>query len=83
MTDPLRFDTSEQIHWDRIKSHEALIAKLKRRVAGDHFKDFWGDEFEVIDVDSKYPRPGYTCKKIGDSKPDRVWFIGFDSVRDL
>ena len=72
-------DIHEQIHQERIASHEAIVAKLRKRKEGDNFEDIDGVPHVVVRVDDKFPRPGYVARRNGGL----VFFVGFDSVKGL
>lgn len=77
-------EVAEQIHQERVNSHEKIVEKLRTRHAGDTFQDFWGATYEVIRIDSSYPRPGYVAKHLSGPYPTtNNMFVGFDSVKDL
>jgi len=77
-------DAHEQIHQDRMASHEAVVAKLRQRAAGEQFEDIDGATYEVVRVDSSFPRPGYIAKHLKGPYANEkypVRFVGFDSVK--
>ncbi len=76
-------DVHENIHQERLKSHEATVAKLNKRKAGDSFQDVDGATYEVVRVDDRFPRPGYIAKHLAGPYPgEGERFVGFDSVKE-
>jgi len=76
-------DIHEQIHQERIASHEAIVAKLCERKKGDKFKDAAGVIYIVVRVDDKFPRPGYVGRRTDPRSSGLLFFVGFDSVEGL
>lgn len=78
-------DAHEKLHQERVAKHEDIVAKLRERAPGETFEDSEGAVYEVIRVNSEFPRPGYVAKHLSGPYANPAFpvrFVGFDSVRE-